>query len=752
MPLLLILIKNNPQMPTINPFAYFKNSLIMTRTFSALLLLLGMSSALNATDFYVSLTGNDALDGTTEATAWATIQKACENATPGSTVYIKGGTYHEELTMSVSGMDMNYITFRPFENDEVIVDGTEDMVSPTILLKIQGRSYIRIEGLNFRDASGEGATGIYITGASDHIDILNNEVSNIIGEFAVGVLVNGTAGNINIEGNDIHDIHFSSAPVGIGDPLLNANPLLIVGDDPYTPDPDPMNPPTDPSFPVSNITIYNNTIHDCRTGYSEGLTLTGNVDGFSVTNNILYNLSNIGIDIAGGYVYDPMNPVDPEQNFARNGLVAHNFVSNWNPPITGLDVAAGIYVDGGRDNVIEHNRVTNYGRGYEIGCEVKNWITSGIILRNNIAYGNRQAGIGIGGYNYPATTGKVTDCQVLNNTCYHNSQGILNNEGELVIDYTEDCAIKNNIFYASNSLDRLLVANLNSSMAPSTNLTLNYNLYYAEPFLLNTTLTLTIIWNGQTFNILNIGNFQTSVPGQNGMSIYADPKFIDPSIQDFHLGALSPAFDKGDPTYMPMMDVLDIDGELRVLWTQVDIGADEAAVNLPVEYSKPLYGRAIPTGIDLRWATANEHNAARFDIERSADGASFEKIGAVVAKGNSNAPTDYYFQDKHPLTGINYYRLKQVDLDGRANYSQVVQVKWEASITGVYPNPTTGSVQISSATPWQKVLLKNNLGQLVKTLLPGQETTLQGLENGVYQLEVYEKEEGVPVVFKVVKQ
>ncbi len=79
-------------------------------------------------------------------------------------------------------------------------------------------------------------------------------------------------------------------------------------------------------------------------------------------------------------------------------------------------------------------------------------------------------------------------------------------------------------------------------------------------------------------------------------------------------------------------------------------------------------------------------------------------------------------------------------------------MNWEASLTGIYPNPTTGAVQISSAAPWEKVLLKNHLGQLVKTLLPGQETTLQGLENGMYQLEVYEKEGGVPQVFKVVKQ
>ncbi|MBL7780585.1 MAG: right-handed parallel beta-helix repeat-containing protein, partial [Saprospiraceae bacterium] len=457
----------------------------MTRTFSALLLLLSMSGTLKATDFYVSLSGDDSADGTTEATAWATIQQACENATPGSTVYIKAGTYHEELYMGVSGTEPGeYITFRPFENDEVIVDGTEDPFFATILLWIENQSYIRIEGLKFRNAATTGATGILITGESNHIEILNNEVSNIIGNYASGIQVRGTSSNITIEGNEIFAINFSALPTEVLMPESNTNPLLIVGDDPYDPNPMAM----DPSNPIGAVVVSGNTIHDCRTGYSEGLTITGNVNGFTVTFNTLYNLSNIGIDAAGGYVYDPMNLVDPAQNFARNGLVAFNFVSNWTPPLGGIDVAAGIYVDGGRDIVIEHNRVTNYGRGYEVGCEVSGWITSGIILRNNIAYNNRQAGIGIGGYDYPANTGKVTDCLVLNNTCYQNSQSLPGSEGELVIDYTENCAIKNNIFYAKNVLDRLLVAQPNSVMAPSLGLVLDYNLYNADPVIVGGTL------------------------------------------------------------------------------------------------------------------------------------------------------------------------------------------------------------------------------------------------------------------------
>jgi hypothetical protein len=196
---------------------------------------------------------------------------------------------------------------------------------------------------------------------------------------------------------------------------------------------------------------------------------------------------------------------------------------------------------------------------------------------------------------------------------------------------------------------------------------------------------------------------------------------------------------------------LDIDDQLRIQFDTIDIGADEATINLPVQYSRPLFGYAVQSGIQLQWATANEHNAARYDIERSSDGVSFEKIGTINAKGTVSAQNEYGFLDKTPLGGTNYYRLNQVDFDGRSNIGNVVMVKWESLLTGVFPNPTPGHFEIKSAGTWQKAVLKNNLGQVVKTITSGQETTLNGLQSGVYRLEVFETENGAPQVFGLIK-
>jgi hypothetical protein len=200
------------------------------------------------------------------------------------------------------------------------------------------------------------------------------------------------------------------------------------------------------------------------------------------------------------------------------------------------------------------------------------------------------------------------------------------------------------------------------------------------------------------------------------------------------------------------MGELDIDDQLRIQFTVIDNGADESAIDLPVQYSRPLFGYPVQSGIQLQWATAVELNALRYDIERSSDGVSYEKIGAVSAKGTVTAQNEYGFLDKSPLPGTNYYRLNQIDIDGRSNIGNVATVKWESTLTGVFPNPTPAHFDIRSAGSWEKVVLKNNLGQVVRTITTGQETTLGGLQSGVYRLEVYEKEGAVPQVFSLIKQ
>ena len=79
--------------------------------------------------------------------------------------------------------------------------------------------------------------------------------------------------------------------------------------------------------------------------------------------------------------------------------------------------------------------------------------------------------------------------------------------------------------------------------------------------------------------------------------------------------------------------------------------------------------------VKLRWETVSELNNDRFEIERSSDGIVFNIIGIVDGNGNTNESINYSFDDRFPLYGINYYRFRQVDYDGKWEYSNMVAVK-----------------------------------------------------------------------------
>ncbi|HET6256419.1 MAG TPA: T9SS type A sorting domain-containing protein [Puia sp.] len=100
--------------------------------------------------------------------------------------------------------------------------------------------------------------------------------------------------------------------------------------------------------------------------------------------------------------------------------------------------------------------------------------------------------------------------------------------------------------------------------------------------------------------------------------------------------------------------------------------------------------------VTLNWNTQMEVNFGHFTIERSADGANWEEIGTVQAKGNSAMQIDYTFTDEQPLTGANYYRLAEVNLDGSYMYSEVkvMQLAMDAKIS-FFPNPAHDYVNVS---------------------------------------------------------
>jgi hypothetical protein len=118
----------------------------------------------------------------------------------------------------------------------------------------------------------------------------------------------------------------------------------------------------------------------------------------------------------------------------------------------------------------------------------------------------------------------------------------------------------------------------------------------------------------------------------------------------------------------------------------------------------------------VTWGTSFEMNNVGYYVERSNDGKTFTKIGFQNSKatnGNSNAALEYSFTDAKPFSGINYYRLKQMDKDGKSVYSKIVSVAFDnAQVVKIYPNPATSMVTVDAAAI-KSISLYNVLGQMV---------------------------------------
>ncbi|MBK7938888.1 MAG: T9SS type A sorting domain-containing protein [Lewinellaceae bacterium] len=99
--------------------------------------------------------------------------------------------------------------------------------------------------------------------------------------------------------------------------------------------------------------------------------------------------------------------------------------------------------------------------------------------------------------------------------------------------------------------------------------------------------------------------------------------------------------------------------------------------------------------VKLAWSTASEKDNMGYDLERSAEGNNWSAIGFIPGKGTSNHRMDYFFEDKKPITGVNYYRLKQMDDNGKFEYSPIVVVDTDRGGDqpfDVFPNPSNSGL------------------------------------------------------------
>jgi hypothetical protein len=112
---------------------------------------------------------------------------------------------------------------------------------------------------------------------------------------------------------------------------------------------------------------------------------------------------------------------------------------------------------------------------------------------------------------------------------------------------------------------------------------------------------------------------------------------------------------------------------------------------LPVELIS-FEAVAVDNAVKLDWITASETNNDFFTIERSLNGVEFTSISTVDGSGNSSSAHSYTAYDKTPSNGINYYRLKQTDFDGKESWSDIKSVSFKkAGLVSIYPNPVIGT-------------------------------------------------------------
>jgi Right handed beta helix region len=464
--------------------------------------------------FFVATNGSDSDPGT-KAKPWRTIQKAANSVPAGSTVEIRGGVYRERVVVRVSGAPGAWITFRSYESEHVRLDGTGlgpyDGIAG--LVAIDSRSYIAVDGIEI---------------AHFH-DLADTFVP-------AGVFVTGTAHHIALRHLDVHDVRTATA---------DAHGIAVYG--------------TSGDTAIHDVTIDANSVHDNHLGSSESVVVNGNVRGWAITHNHIWRNDNIGIDAIG------FEGKAPRNDQARDGYIADNLITDidslGNPAYDeegggNCRCADGIYVDGGRDLLIERNVVLRSNIALEIASEHSFGSATNVLARDNVLADSTTIGLAMGGYD--TERGQTIDARVVNNT-FINNDTLATGSGEILLQYR---------VYDSQILNNIVVANAQAIMIANPYVENASNVVDGNDWWVVGVPPSTATWQWKNVTYHGFVAYRRAT-GNDAHSVLGDPLLG----AGWRPKAGSPAIDAGLDT--PLAGPLDLYGAPRRQGRAIDIGAVE---------------------------------------------------------------------------------------------------------------------------------------------------------------------------------
>ena len=160
-------------------------------------------------------------------------------------------------------------------------------------------------------------------------------------------------------------------------------------------------------------------------------------------------------------------------------------------------------------------------------------------------------------------------------------------------------------------------------------------------------------------------------------------------------------------------------------------------IPLPVEYVD-FSVQTLASGNLLKWETALEQNNYGFHIQRSEEGANWEDVGFVEGKITHSGLSQYSFLDRDPKHGDNFYRLRQVDIDGGFDFSDVVHAFFTETAISVFPNPTDRTIEIGGLDEGEaRIRIMDGYGRSIMDLTTTERSIdISALAAGMYFISV----------------